>query len=194
MEKRQIDFKENVLASICDGARKYKTLFLDYEYEVVSKGFSERKSYIISAAKSNFLHLTGVSTNLSAEQFFDRAFNKSLTVNDFDFSKKGRTEKDVKGCIRGKVKHLSFLENIFSSKTLAEESFVKGRIVCTLAVSENSFTLGFIATPTKCRPKTLLNGNLLRNPCKIDSIRRRKKGAQEFEDFCLQAEKAPVGL
>lgn len=183
MDNQQTEFKENILALICEGARKYKAIFLDYEYEISSKAFSNRKSYIISAAKSNFLHLTGVNTKLSAEQFFNKAFDKSLTVNDFNFCKKGQDKTMVKGSVRRKVKFLPLLEDIFSAETLAEENFVKGRVVCTLAVSENAFTLGFIATPTKCRPKTLLKGNLLKNPCKIDSIRRRRKGGQAFENF-----------
>ncbi|MDE7290733.1 MAG: hypothetical protein K2N58_01680 [Treponemataceae bacterium] len=183
MDNQQTEFKENILALICEGAQKYKTIFLDYEYEISSKAFSNEKSYIISATKSNFLHLTGVNTKLSAEQFFNKAFDKSLRVNDFDFCKKCQNKTMVKGSVRRKVGFLPFLENIFSAETLAEENFVKGRVVCMLAVSENAFTLGFIATPTKCRPKTLLKGNLLKNPCKIDSIRRRRKGGQDFEDF-----------
>ena len=152
--ENQTAFKKNILASICGGARQYKAVFLDYEYEICSKAFSAQGSYIISATKSNFLHLTGVNTNLTAEQFFDKAFDRSLTVDDFDFCKKGQSEKIVKGSVRRKVEFLPCLARIFSATTLVEEGFEKGRISCTLAVSEDSFTLGFIAVP-KCRPKTL---------------------------------------
>lgn len=180
--KQQTAFKEFILAAIYSGAQKYKTVFLDYEYKVTSKSFSVKKSYIISAIESNFLHLTGVNTKLTAEQFFDKAFDRSLTVDDFDFCKKGQTEKIVKGSVRRKAEFLPLLERIFSPTTLVEEHFEKGRISCTFAVSDNTFTLGFISVP-KCYPKTLLKGNLLKNPCKIDSIRRRKRGAEEFEVF-----------
>ena len=71
---------------------------------------------------------------------------------------------------------------IFDKSTLVEESFNKNQVSCTFAVSENSFTLGFIAFP-KCRPNTLLKGNELKNPKSIDSIKRRKKGESEFVDF-----------
>lgn len=93
MKKRQKSFKENVLALICNGAKTYKTVFLDYEYEVTSEAFSFQKSYIISATKSNFLHLTGVNTNLTAKQFFEKALNKTLSLDDFDFCKKGSPKK-----------------------------------------------------------------------------------------------------
>ncbi len=175
-------FKQNVLTAICNGAQKYKKIFLDYEYEVFSKGFKTNKPYIISATKSNFLHLTGVNTKLTASQFFDKALDNTLTENDFDFIKKGQTEKMVKGSVRRKVRFLKDLDKIFDKSTLIEENFVKNKIFCTFAVSENTFTLGFIAVPN-CRPKTLLKGNELKTPQKIDYIRRREKGKKEFEDF-----------
>ena len=181
-KKQQPSFKDNVLSAICKGAQKYKKVFLDYEYEVSSKSFTANKTYIISATKSNFLHLTGVNTSLSATQFFDKALNQTLTVNDFDFCKKGQTEKMVKGSVRRKVKFLTDLDKVFSDTTLVEEKFVKNKISCSFAVSENSFTLGFIAAK-KCLPQTLLKGNELNNPQKIDLIRRRKKGEKDFKDF-----------
>ncbi len=182
MAKQTPSFKQNVLIAICNGAQKYKDVFLDYEYEVFSKSFKTNKPYIVSATKSNFLHLTGVNTNLTANQFFDKALNNTLTESDFDFNKKGQTEKIVKGSVRRKVRFLKDLDRIFDKSTLVEEKFVKNKISCTFAVSENSFTLGFIAVP-KCRPKTLLKGNELKNPQKIDLIKRRKKGKKDFEEF-----------
>ena len=182
MAKQTLSFKQNVLTAIFIGAQKYKDVFLDYEYEVSSKAFKAQKPFIISATKSNFLHLTGVNTKLSASQFFDKALNKTLTENDFDFIKKGQTEKMVKGSVRRKVRFLKDLDKIFDKSTLVEENFIKNKIYCTFAVSENTFTLGFIAVPN-CRPKTLLKGNELKNPQKIDLIRRREKGKKDFENF-----------
>ena len=93
MHNQTATFKQNVLTAICNGAKIYKDFFLNYEYQVYSKSFTKNSFYIISATKSNFLHLTGVNTQLSADQFFDKALNKSLTENDFDFTKKGRLKK-----------------------------------------------------------------------------------------------------
>ena len=107
MHNQTPTFKQNVLSAICNGAQVYKDIFIDFEYQVFSKAFTRNSFYIISATKSNFLHLTGVNTQLSADQFFDKALNKSLTKNDFDFTKKGQTEKMVKGSVRRKVRFLS---------------------------------------------------------------------------------------
>ena len=181
MHNQTATFKQNVLTAICNGAKIYKDFFLDYEYQVYSKSFT-KNFYIISATKSNYLHLTGVNTQLSAEQFFNKALNNTLTENDFNFIKKGQTEKMVKGSVRRKVRFLSSLDKIFDKSTFVEEKFIKNKITCTFAVSENSFTLGFIALP-KCRPNTLLKGNELNHPQSIDSIKRRKRGESEFVDF-----------
>ena len=83
MHNQTPTFKQNVLSAICNGAQVYKDIFIDFEYQVFSKSFTKNSFYIISATKSNFLHLTGVNTQLSADQFFDKALNKSLTENDF---------------------------------------------------------------------------------------------------------------
>ena len=182
MSKRKITSKEKILKSICLGARKYKKVFLNYEYQITSKSFSLQKIYIISATKSNYLHLTGVHTKLSAIEFYESAYKKTLTIQDFDYNKKGQSAKIVMGSVKCKVKFLPHLEKIFSKTTVVEEKFVKGQISCTFAVSENSFTLGFIAVPV-CRPKTLLKGNKLKNPSQIDSLKRRKKGTTVFKDF-----------
>ncbi|MDD6485506.1 MAG: PBECR4 domain-containing protein [Spirochaetales bacterium] len=182
MSTQKLSFKQNVLSAICNGAQKYKDIFLDYEYQVFSKSFVVNQFYVISATKSNFLHLTGINTMLSASQFFDKALDGTLSENDFDFNKKGQSEKVVKGSVRRKVRFLSKLDKIFDSSTMVEEKFLKNRISCAFAVSENSFTLGFVAVSV-CRPKTLLKGNMLNNPQKIDLIKRRKKGEKNFEKF-----------
>ena len=136
MAERQKSFKENVLEAICVGAQKYKQFFLDYEYQITSSAFIENKSYVISATKENFLHLTGVNTNLPSKQFFEKALAKTLAVDDFNFCKNGESEQTAKGSVRRKVRFLPCIEKILSDTTLAEEKFVKNKIFCTFAVSE----------------------------------------------------------
>ena len=67
MHNQTPTFKQNVLSAICNGAQVYKDIFIDFEYQVFSKAFTRNSFYIISATKSNFLHLTGINTQLSAD-------------------------------------------------------------------------------------------------------------------------------
>lgn len=88
----------------------------------------------------------------------------------------------VKGSVRHKVRFLKDLDKIFDKSTLVEENFIKNKIYCTFAVSENTFTLGFSPFQTVVL-KLFKKGNELKNPQTIYSIRRRKKGNMDFEDY-----------
>ena len=88
--------------------------------------FSQKSGFFISDLKN--LRPFSVAS-LSADQFFDKALNKSLTENDFDFTKKGQTEKMVKGSVRRKVRFLSSLDKIFGKSSLVEESFNKNQFL-----------------------------------------------------------------
>ncbi|MCD7854508.1 MAG: PBECR4 domain-containing protein [Clostridiales bacterium] len=45
----------------------------------------------VNFEKRNFLHLTGVKTDLTASRFFDHCIDGTLSPNDFEFSKDGTT-------------------------------------------------------------------------------------------------------
>lgn len=100
------NFKERVCREIVKAAKKYEEIYLNYEYLVCSKAFIKRKYYIISAEKDNFQHLTGVHSRVSPQIFFDKCCQGTLSVEDFDFIKKGQNEKSVKGTVRRKIKVL----------------------------------------------------------------------------------------
>ncbi len=62
-------------------------------------------SNIIKADKGNYLHLIGIHTDLTANEFFDNCTadgEEQLTDENFDFHKSGRSEKSVKGSVREK--------------------------------------------------------------------------------------------
>lgn len=80
-----------------------------------------------------------------------------------------------------KDRFLPIIGTVFTNTPVAEENFVKNKIYCNIATSENSFTLGFINTPT-ARPKTLLKGNELSNICIVNKVLRRKKGSLVFDE------------
>ena len=95
-----ISFKQSVCQSIIDQSKIYKKIFIDRQYLICSKCFTNRKYYILVANKDNYLHLVGVHTTLTPSEFFEKCFNDTLTENDFDFSKKNQSEKSVKGSVR----------------------------------------------------------------------------------------------
>ena len=129
-------FKNWVKETIINQSRIYNSIFVENQYLICSHGFVEKDCYILSDEKNNFLHLVGVHTNLSPDDFFIKCFNESLTENDFDFNKNSQTENSVKGSVRRKIKSLEKLETLFEHDLLIEEGFKKYKISCAIATTD----------------------------------------------------------
>lgn len=183
---KEKSFKERVKDALIKNAYSYKKYYVDYEYLLCSKAFSNNDYYIVSAYEDNYLHLTGVNTTLGAELFFEKCYKGTLEESDFDFSKKGQNEKEVKGSVRRKINSLPNIMNMFTVGTLVEEDFEKNRIRCELAAGNVCVTLGFVVVGN-AKPMTLLKGNELdgTKAKKIDLVLRRKKGEMKFSDMLL---------
>ena len=183
-------FKQRVHSEIIKGAAIYKRVFADYDYLIYSENFKNKPYYIISAAEDNFPHLTGVNSLLSAQAFYNKCLDGSLSESDFDFSSKNRSEKEVIGSVRRKIQILPLLDTVLQMKLQAEEDFAKGKISCSLATADNAITIGF-ADAALLRPKTLLKSNEL-NPNEavdVTLILRRNRGAEKF-DTVIQGDTA----
>ncbi len=183
MEKR-VSFKERVRQVLISCAKIYKDIFMDHEYLICSKAFILRDYYVFYATKDNYLHLTGVNTNLRPAVFFQKCFDGTLTETDFDFKKKGQKESAVKGTVREKIQILPYIASILEKGVTAEESFSKGRIECSFATASKKLTLGFVA-PGRARPKTLLHGYLLKDSKPVDLILAKNSGDELFTKIVL---------
>lgn len=155
-----VPFKTRVKNTAIEYAKTYNSFFVNKSYLIISEAFSNQPYYIIEAEASNYLHLLGVNTKLSAKPFFQKCLDGSLQENDFEILYSNRPEKDSKGTIRRKITALTGLSNVISSSSTVEEDFSKNRIVCSFAAANKTCTMGF-TTNTPVKPKTLLNGNLL---------------------------------
>jgi len=179
----KLTFKQRVLSEIVKSAADYKDVFVDYDYLIFSEDFKIKPCYIISANADNYPHLTGVNSLLpSAQAFFDKCIDGSLDESDFDFASKNRSESDVKGSVRQKIKMLPFLSTLFQMRLHAEENFVKGKIHCSLATSDNALTIGFADTEP-LRPKTLLQSNELDTArvVLVQLVLKRSRGTDKFD-------------
>ncbi len=183
-------FKNRVLKQIVTSALVYKNTFIDHEYLIYSLNFSLNPYYLISAHADNYLHLTGVYTTLSANEFFNKALNGTLTENDFEISRPNHPisiSKNNKGTIRKKINALPYIDTLFNTDTLVQEAFHKNQISCSFATSDNNITMGFIHTATNARPKTLLKGNELdlSKSSPLDLVLKRKLGNSLFDKVII---------
>lgn len=185
----QKSFKERVKETLISYAKEYKAYYVDYEYLLCSKAFSRSAYYIVSAHEDNYLHLTGVHTKLGASAFFQKCYDGTLEESDFDFTKEGQSESEVKGSVRRKINALGAIMDIFSGGTIAEEDFVKNRIRCALTTSNTNVTLGFMVVG-KAKPMTLLKGNELdsEKAKSLDLVLRKTRGEYVFKEILVGSE------
>ncbi len=179
-------FKERVLKEIIEFSKIYKDLFVNKEYLIFSKDFKNQNFYILKCMEDNYMHLTGVKTNLKASTFFEKCYNGTITLNDIDID----SNKQLKGTIRRKIKALSKLDEIFlQSELYFQEDFMKNKITCTLATSDLKCTIGFIGNKLNLRPKTLLYGDELKNKNAIDLILVKNINEEKYSDIIFGEEK-----
>ncbi|MGI6607914.1 MAG: hypothetical protein ACOX1F_02885 [Erysipelotrichaceae bacterium] len=63
-------FKKRVKDTLIDSAKDYNNYFIGKKYIVYSKNFKIQKYYSIKAKCDNYLHITGILTNLNPTVFF----------------------------------------------------------------------------------------------------------------------------
>lgn len=185
-----VTFKERVKNEAISNASTYKTNYLQYEYLVCSEAF-DNNYHVIKCDKGNYLHLIGIHTELSAEDFFEKCLSGELLENDFDFNKAGKSESSVKGSVREKISVLPKMMTLFTQDLVAEDNFKKNRVECAFATADNVCTLGFA---TAGRPKTLLKGNKLdkSKAKKVDLIFRKPRSSNALYEELISGNKEDI--
>ena len=150
------NYKETCISLINEAAKKYQTL-LGKDFVVESIDFKNRNRYVLRFYDGNFLHLTGVKTNIKPATFFQKALNGELTVDDFDCD----STKELKGYTQEKIPHLITIDLFFDCQLEIQEKYSKGKVTCLIAASEGNYTLGFTGGKGPLNPMTLLNRNML---------------------------------
>lgn len=179
----EISFKRRVRDVIVFNAEVYRDVFVEYDYLLFSDAFVNNDYYIVSACVDNYKHLTGVHSEIPANEFFSKCLDHTLEEDDFDFIKIGQDEKAVKGSVRRKINVLPNIKNLFDSPIMVEEDFSKNYVKCSFAVADTICTLGFINVGT-ARPNTLLKNNTLDTGKSkpLELVMRRKRGEKIFVD------------
>lgn len=179
-------FQTRVKESIIEYAKMYKEYFVDYDYLICSDCFQNANYYIVNAHETNYKHLTGVSTSLTAKEFFDKAYNGTLEEVDFSISKRGVQDKGAKGTVRRKINALPNVIGIFNQQTLVEEDYNHNSIKCSFIANDKKSTIGFAQTePTV--PLTLLFGDKINasNAGHLSLVLRKKKDDSLFSEIIV---------
>lgn len=96
--------KKTALQIIVNAASDYNAKLNNKHFLIIYQDEKITKTVIIGFRDMNFLHLTGVSTKLSAQQFYSACLNKKLSEHDFEI--------DAKGKVQQKLMVLPYLSNL----------------------------------------------------------------------------------
>ena len=121
-----------------------------------SEQFTKQKTYVARFYIQNFLHLTGIKTSLTTEEFFAKCTSGTIEQVDIkNFPEEYRTK------INTKVKNLLTVNSYFSQELDVQEDFKKNTVSCALATTDGIKTIGFANTKPVMRPKTIMDKNRL---------------------------------
>lgn len=145
----------NVKQALIDSAQSYFKL-LNCDIIIKSTNFIQSNSYILKFFKTNFLHLTGLKTSLSTEDFFLKCYAGTIVESDYSLG-----PNNDRKTVKRKLKNLISIGDFFKSEIMVQENFIKNQIVCKIATSDDKCTLGFVDAKYYLRPKTILANNHL---------------------------------
>ena len=166
-------------------SKLYKATFVEYDYLLCSEAFVKADYYVIQGHEDNYKHLTGVETQIDAATFFEKCFNGTLDEKDFSFQKWHKSEKEVKGAVRDKLKVLPDIVNLFTEDMMVEEDFCQNIVRCSFAAEMASLTLGFICDGFS-KPMTLLRGKKLKDRAgAIELVLRKCRGEEKYNKMLV---------
>ena len=87
--------KKAALKIIIKAAKEYEEKLNDKHFLIVYCGGEETKTVSIGFRDMNFLHMTGVSTKLSAQQFYTACVEAKLSERDFEIDKNGKVQQKL---------------------------------------------------------------------------------------------------
>lgn len=87
--------KKAALKIIREAAKKYEEKLNDKHFLIVYQEGSDTKTVSVGFRNMNFLHMTGVKTKLSAQQFYEACLDSKLSENDFEIDNKGKVQQKL---------------------------------------------------------------------------------------------------
>ncbi len=87
--------KKVALKIIINVAKEFDKKLNDKHFLIVYQESGKVKTVCVGFRDMNFLHLTGVKTKLSAQQFYAACLDGKLSENDFEIDNKGKVQQKL---------------------------------------------------------------------------------------------------
>ncbi len=158
------------IAIIAESAKLFNENFASRNILIIRKKDANLMELLeINAYDKMFLHLTGVNTNESANEFFDKAVFDRLTLQDFTIRDTGET--DMKLSVIDKAMNFTKSANLF----IGDFSNANSKKLNTeIVLGTREFAMGFVLDANSQYPyyvpNTLLKDDVERHVTKINRV------------------------
>lgn len=140
---------------IVEAAKEYRDKLLDRHFAIIYSVEEGYKCTYVGFRDMNFLHLTGVSTKLSAQQFFLACIDGKLSECDF--------EVDGRGKVRQKLEVLPYLSDLLYNSCMIGDFIRSGVYIKAdyfVGDSKKTLSLGFRKCKKTDYPVTLYSEDI----------------------------------
>lgn len=160
--------KKQALSIIVKAAKDYDKKMNNKHFLIVYCNKNEICSCCVGFRDMNYLHLTGVRTNLTAKQFYSACLSGKLSVRDIEIDTKGKVQQKlaVLPYLSELLYHNCMIGNFINSGVVIKADYFVGDTKAVLSV-------GFRYGKAADIPVTLYNESIrkLSNPtCKVLAI------------------------
>ena len=87
--------KKAALKIMVEAAKNYEEKLNDKHFLIVYREGNDTKTVSVGFRDMNFLHMTGVKTRLSAQQFYSACLESKLSEHDFEIDNKGKVQQKL---------------------------------------------------------------------------------------------------
>ena len=172
--------KQEILKIILSVAKEYDEKLNDKRFKITYQKGKDKEEEVVGFRDMNFLHLTGVKTKLSAQQFYQACIDGKLSERDF--------EVDNKGKVQQKIAVLPYLPNLLYGNCMIGDFINSGIMIRAdyfVGDTRATISVGFKVGKAADIPVTLYHEDVrkLSHPtCKV------------LEIWCKQFDEAEYGL
>ena len=87
--------KKAALKIMVEAAKNYEEKLNDKHFLIIYREENDTKTVSVGFRDMNFLHMTGVKTGLSAQQFYAACLESKLSEHDFEIDNKGKVQQKL---------------------------------------------------------------------------------------------------
>ena len=177
--------KQGILKIILSVAKEYDEKLNDKHFKITYQKGKDIEEVIVGFRDMNFLHLTGVKTKLSAQQFYQACVNGKLSERDFEIDNKGKVQQ--------KIAVLPYLPNLLYANCMIGDFINSGIMIRAdyfMGDTRATISVGFKVGKAADVPVTLYHEDVrkLSHPtCKVLEIWSKQYNETEYKQCTYSA-------